>query len=115
MFHGKVITGDGIGKALGYPTANLDTGKQEVKLGSGIYAVHAKCVGREYPAALVIQEEPWKVEVHLINYDGKDCYGRVLEVEAVQKVSELEWFENEEELKQKIQKDIEAVKRVLNI
>lgn len=114
MFRGKVIRGDGVGRTLGYPTANLDTPKNQVSLGGGVYAVRASCLGKEYPAALVIQDEPWKVEVHLINYDGQDCYGRMIDVDAVQKVSELEWFDSEDELKQKIQKDIDIVKRILN-
>ncbi len=113
MFFGKVITGDGIGRTLGYPTANLDTKKNEVTLVGGIYAVYATCLGKKYPGALVIQEEPWKVEVYLIDYEGKDCYGSVIEVEPVQKVNELEKIDNVEKLRQKIQSDVGIVRRVL--
>ncbi len=115
MFKGKVITGDGIGRTLGYPTANLDTPKHDIKLTGGVYAVFATCGNRTYPAALVLQEDPWKVEVYLMNYEGGDIYGRMIEVDPRQKVSELEWFESQEELKKKIAKDIVLVQRVLNI
>ncbi|HYE60135.1 MAG TPA: riboflavin kinase [Candidatus Kapabacteria bacterium] len=114
MFRGKVISGLGVGRTLGYPTANLDTPQNEIPLGSGVYAVRAELVGKTYAAALVLSHEPWKVEVHLLEYDGTSCYGRVMDVFPVQKVSELERIESEEELKKKIMDDIELVKRVLS-
>lgn len=115
MFLGKVIRGDGVGRQLGYPTANLDTPPNAVNIKSGIYAARATCAGQEYPAALVIQHEPWRVEVHLLEYGGADCYGRVIEVDLVQKVSEIEQYESEDGLKKKIRNDVELVKRLLNI
>lgn len=113
MFRGKVISGDGIGKTLGYPTANLDTPREAVTLRTGVYAAYATCLGKKYRAALAIHEKPWKVEVHFIDYDGADCRGRVVEVEAKQKISEMEHFDSVKDLKNKICDDIELVKRIL--
>lgn len=115
MFKGKVISGQGVGKTLGYPTANLDTPQSAVRVSTGVYAAYATCVGRRYPAALVLRGNPWKVEVHFFQYSAGDCYGRVVAVEPVQKVSEIEEFESMEELKEKIALDVEAVRRVLKL
>ena len=47
-----------------------------------------------------------------IGFDG-DLYGKYVEVDPVQKVSELEWFETTEEIIKKIDQDIVLVKEVL--
>jgi len=112
MFAGKVVWGDSIGKELGYPTANLDVQKRDIKLAAGIYAAQASLNKKKYQAALAIQEEPWKVEVYLFNYQGDDFYEAYLEVEALQKVSEMEKMDSTEELKEKIAKDIAMVKDI---
>lgn len=114
MFGGKVIHGDGVGKQLGYPTANLDSEKNKVKITSGVYAVRVILNHKQYQGALAVQEIPWKVEVHLLDYSGPDFYGAYLEVEPKQKVSEMEKFDNLEELKKKIFIDAEKVQAIFN-
>ena len=113
MFGGIVIQGDGIGKGLGYPTANLSIPPKDTKLKDGVFAAKAFLRKKEYNAALVIDAERKKVEVYLFEYIGKDFYGMHMEVEPVQKVSEIELYESEEKLKQKIERDIEQIKQVL--
>lgn len=110
---GHVIHGDGVGKRLGYPTANLDISKDKIKLSPGVYAARAVLNGKKYKASLVIQEKIWKVEVHLLDYVGEDFYGADLEVEAVEKVSEIVPFKSEDELIKKIGEDMEKVKIIL--
>jgi len=115
MFCGTIIHADGIGKQLGYPTANLDCPQSKVRWKTGIYAAKAYLNKKEYNGALVIQDTPtWKVEVHLLDYVGPDIYGQELEVSPVQKVSELEKYENRDELIKKIGRDVELVRQVLN-
>ena len=113
MLKGKVIHGDGVGKRLGYPTANLDIKKDKIKLSPGVYAAWAILNNKKYNASLVIQEKIFKVEVHLLDYVGEDFYGADLEVEVVEKVSEIAPFESEKELIEKIRKDTEKVKLIL--
>ncbi|HAT03888.1 MAG TPA: hypothetical protein DCS29_03905 [Candidatus Magasanikbacteria bacterium] len=112
MIHGIVIHGDGLGRSYGYPTANLDCIRKDVKFSSGVYAAWAFVNHKKYTSALVIQHDPWKVEVYIIGFDG-DLYGKYVEVDPVQKVSELEWFETTEEIIKKIDQDIVLVKEVL--
>lgn len=114
MFSGIVIRGDNIGKQMGYPTANLDTPKRKVDLEPGVYAVWVKLKRKKYRSALAIQDKPWKVEVHLLGYKGDDFYGAYIEVEAIQKVSQMCRFSSKNELQDKIKHDIEMVKNIFD-
>lgn len=113
MISGKVIHGDGVGKRLGYPTANLDIKKEKIKLSPGVYAARAVLNGKKYNASLIIQKKIWKVEVHLLDYVGEDFYGAVLEVEPVEKVSEIVQFDNKKWLIKKISGDVNKIKKIL--
>lgn len=113
MIFGPVVSGDGIGKSFGCPTANLSLRRSQVPFNSGVYAAKATLDRVVYKAALVIQEKPWKIETHLLDYDGPDFYGHLLEVEPVQKISEIEKYDSEEELKIKIKTDLELVRDFL--
>ena len=110
MLAGIVVRGDGMGKGLGYPTANLDLPRNQVMFALGVYAATAKLDKREYHGALVINENPWKIEIYLFDYSGPDFYGRNMSVTPIQKVSEIERYHSQEELKQKIHDDIELIK-----
>lgn len=113
MFGGIVVHGDGYGKRLGYPTANLNISAKDTKCSPGIYAAHAVLKKQSYKSALVIDKTHNKVEVYLFDYEGGDFYGLHLDVDPIQKVSELEWYDSEEELKQKIEADVKLVREVL--
>ncbi len=112
MFQGIVIHGDGLGKGLGYPTANLDISAEKTRCKDGVYAAKAYFRKKEYKAALIIQSARKKVEVYLFDYKDEDFYGLELEVDPVQKVSEIETYENDQKLKEKIAKDIELIEQV---
>ena len=112
MISGIVIHGDGMGKTFGFPTANLDCSKKQVKLSAGVYAAWTYYNKKKYSSALVIQEKPWKVEVYLIDFKG-DLYGKYLDVDLVQKVGEIERVDTREKMIKKIGEDAEMVKKIL--
>lgn len=114
MFSGNVIHGDGMGAKYGYPTANLDTKPKDTNLKIGVYAGYAWHRNKKYPAAIVLQNNPWKVEVHLLGYAG-DLHGEELTVDAIERVSEVEKHDSEEELTAKIRHDIGLVKTLLEL
>lgn len=113
MLAGPVVNGDGIGKKFGCPTANLSLRRSQVPLHSGVYAAMATLNREVHKAALVIQEKPWKVEVHLLDYKGADFYGQHISVDPVQKVSEIESYDSVDELKEKIASDLELIREFL--
>ena len=113
MFNGIVIKGDGLGKKFGYPTANLDADKKTVGLKPGVYAAYAFLRKKKYPAALILKDKPWKVEVHLLNYKGGNFYGALLKVKPAQKVGKIKQIDSEEKLKDKIARDLKLIKKLL--
>ncbi len=113
MLGGTIIRGEGKGKQLGYPTANIDCEEKDVlRFGAGVYAAKAVLDGQTYIAGLVIMTNPLKVEAHLVGYDGPDIYGEYLTVEPVQRVSTLERYDSVDELKKKIADDMVQVVQV---
>lgn len=113
MMSGPVVNGDKIGRTFGCPTANISLRQSQVPFNPGVYAAHATLDRKVYKAALVIQEKPFKVEVHLFDYVGPEFYGQQLSVEPVQKVSEIEAYDSLEELKEKIHHDLALIRDCL--
>ena len=109
-FAGTIIHGDGKGKKLGFPTANLAISREHVPLVEGVYAATAIHKGKRYQAALSIMEKPWKIEVYLFDFDGHDIYGEELCVEALDFISPMERINSDAQLIEKIQKDIEKIR-----
>ena len=117
---GSVIRGDGLGRKLGFPTANLNV--QGLALPpTGVYAVHAIVEGKRHRAVVNIGFRPTlqnptpqlRVEAHLLEFDA-DLYGKVVELVFVEKLRDERKFSGLEDLRQQIQKDIlEAQNRVL--
>lgn len=113
MFSGIVIRGDGIGKGLGYPTANMDVAPDETGLENGVYAAWGAIAGMRYPAALLVDRKTKKTEVHLLDYAGDECYGELLTVQPLTRVSGIETLEGDA-LKAKIANDISLCLAVLS-
>lgn len=109
MLGGIIIHGQGVGKVYGYPTANLNLSRSDVSFASGVYAAIAVLNRKKYKAALIINLEPWKVEVHFLDYQGDDLYGEYIEIDPFQKVSEIERYDTDSELKEKISQDVKLV------
>lgn len=113
MIQGIVIRGEGVGKKLGYPTANLDVDVDDVSFSGGVYAAKAVFDSLSFDAALIINKDKNKIEVHLFGYEHEDFYGSVLLVEPIQKVSEIEVWESDEALLTKINNDITMIQQFL--
>ena len=128
IIRGIVEKGLGIGKKLGYPTANLEisainrgkaSGVPEAlprDIQPGVYAARTMVDEVSYYAVAVVgarmeHGEPL-VEVHLLDFEG-ELHGKEIEVEVLQKVSEIEQLDNEEALVRKIEKDIRKVRLCL--
>lgn len=108
-----MIHGQRVGKTLEYPTANIDIQSHKVKLHEGVYAARAVLHGQAYHAVFTVNHRLKKVEVHLIGYRGDDFYGEQIRIEPIQQISRLEQWDSVEELKLKIEKDIQLAQRVL--
>jgi riboflavin kinase / FMN adenylyltransferase len=108
---GIVVRGDGRGRELGFPTANLDVAEGLLLAPDGVYA---GATGDRL-AAISIGTNPHfdgverRVEAHLLDFDG-DLYGKRLVVELWAPIREQRRFDSLEELVAAIDDDVERAR-----
>ncbi len=109
---GKVVRGDGLGRQLGFPTANIDATGLALPP-HGVYAVQAETGGKTHRAVLNIGRRPTlrnpnpelRVEAHLLDFDA-DLYGHELEIFFVEKLRDEKKFSSLKELRDQIGLDV---------
>jgi len=108
---GVVVRGDGRGRELGFPTANLEVPEGLLVPPDGVYAGWT----RDRRAAVSIGTNPHfdgverRVEAHLLDFDG-DLYGERLLVELWRPIREQRRFDSLEELVAAIDDDVERTR-----
>ncbi len=103
VISGKVVRGDGYGRKLGYPTANLQTDDKLPP--AGVYAGAAVLENNEIYHAGILINPDGKVEAHLLGFDG-DLYDKELTLEAKKFLRGYQKFETEEKLIKQIEEDL---------
>lgn len=115
---GTVIAGDGRGKALGFPTANIQVWEQLLLPANGVYASYAWLEGRRYAAAANIGIRPTvdghslTVEAHLLDFDGR-IYGQELTLDIIDRIRDERKFNGLDALVAQIQADVATVRQRL--
>jgi riboflavin kinase/FMN adenylyltransferase len=119
---GQVVRGDGRGRRIKVPTANLDYPEEKLIPGNGVYACIASVEGQRFAALTNIGFRPTfenqpparpVMEAHLLDFDG-DLYGRELTLEFIARIRLEQRFPSVEALVQQIARDIEAARRMLS-
>ena len=117
---GSVVADRGVGRRLGYPTANLDV-HNEVLPPEGVYAVRVVAGRQKRDGVMSIGSRPTfrrggagdtSVEVHLMDFSGQ-LYGRSMEVLIVQKIRTQMAFRSPGQLKKRIEQDVVIARRIL--
>ncbi|NUQ69944.1 MAG: bifunctional riboflavin kinase/FAD synthetase [Chthonomonadales bacterium] len=117
---GLVVRGDGIGRTLGFPTANLATDERIILPGDGVYTVTAAVDGERWIGACSMGCRPTVggtrrvLEVHLLDFSG-DLYGSTLVVEFVSHLRAQVRFDRLEDLIAQMAIDAEAARRQTSI
>lgn len=108
---GQVIRGEGRGRTLSVPTANIKPNSREKLIPQqGIYAVYAHVGGQTYKAVLYIGTKPTfsfreqSIELHLFDFAG-DLYGQMIAIDFVARIRDDLQFENSEQLIKQIEID----------
>jgi riboflavin kinase/FMN adenylyltransferase len=118
--HGPVIHGDGRGRTIDIPTANIGYSPQKMIPAKGIYACWAYLNDQKYLAAINIgtnptftpDKETLNVEAHLLDFH-REIYGEDVRLEFVSRLRDELKFDSVETLLEQIWKDIGDTKRIL--
>ena len=108
----EVIHGKKIGRALGFPTANMSLEGYNVE--RGVYRSEVVIDGVEYRAMSNVGIRPsvggkeLLLETHVIGYSG-DLYGRRLCVRLVEKLRDEKRFSSIGDLKEQLMRDYESI------
>jgi len=114
---GTVVRGQQRGRALGFPTANLETDK-ELLPAAGVYAVKARVGAALYDGACNIgtnptfQNDRLSLEVFLLDFDG-DLYGSEISLFFLDRLRGERRFRDIEALKEAIAADVERCRSIL--
>jgi riboflavin kinase/FMN adenylyltransferase len=118
FLEGVVVRGDGRGRTIGIPTANLESGR-ELLPKVGVYATRAVLDdGRVRDSVTNVGLRPTfagagvRVEAHLFDLD-EDLYGRRLTLEMVARIRDERRFSGVAELVAQIHADADAARRLL--
>ncbi len=116
---GIVVRGDGRGRHLGFPTANLAVSNGDKLIPrQGIYAVRGVLRSGTYPGALhlgprpTFKGSPPAIELHLIDFDG-DLYGETVRVDFIRFLRDVRPFGTVASLVDQMKEDVEEARRVL--
>jgi riboflavin kinase/FMN adenylyltransferase len=117
---GPVVPGDGRGRTIGIPTANVETAADKAIPLNGVYACLALVDGQKQQAVVNIGVRPTftsgetlpRVEAHLLNY-AADLYGKTLRLEFIERLRGEQKFTSVDALVTQIRTDIERAKQLL--
>lgn len=118
--HGEVVTGEGRGRTIGVPTANLDVAAGLLVPGNGVYAGHAGDGERTWPAVTNVGVRPTfdgvgrSVEVHLLDTEV-ELYGRVVRFSFEHRLRGEQRFDGPEALVAQIRRDIASARDHLGV
>ena len=116
---GRVVAGDGRGKTLGFPTANIEA-ETPVLPPNGVYAVEVLHDGELLPGVANLGTRPTfdqaatarVLEVHLLDFAG-DLYGATIEVCFMAHLRGEQTFASPDELAAQIAVDIDRARALL--
>lgn len=116
---GKVIQGEGRGRKLGFPTANIQPSGPYVIPANGVYAIKVKFGDEGYSGIMNIGTKPTftnltepVLEAHIFDFD-ESIYGQHLTIEFVAYIRSERKFSSANELVEQIHQDIEQSKHYL--
>ena len=117
---GSVIHGDGRGRKINIPTANIEIKAEKITPKNGVYATWAILQGKKHPAVTNIgirptftpDKERANIETHILGF-SKNIYGEELKLELVERLRDEKKFSSVNELLQQIHADIEKAQEIL--
>jgi riboflavin kinase/FMN adenylyltransferase len=121
---GQVVRGDGRGRTLGFPTANLSATEPDQLLpAEGVYAANVTIDGPLHPVPSMVHIGPRPtfdspnasptIEVHLLDTPSIDLYGKKLTVAFEQGIRSVQKFDGAEALVAQLTQDALQARKLL--
>jgi riboflavin kinase/FMN adenylyltransferase len=107
---GKVVTGNRIGRRLGFPTANMKVSDEKLVPADGVYAVQVLIQNRILNGLANIGFSPtipgktWGIEIFIDNFK-EIIYNKYLNIQFISRLRDEKKFDSSEELIQQIKED----------
>jgi riboflavin kinase/FMN adenylyltransferase len=119
---GPVIHGDGRGRKLNIPTANIHYPESKLLPANGIYACRARLGADLWAAATNIGFNPTftpdkrtaNVEAHILDFD-RDLYGQELKLEFIARLRDEAKYDSVDTLLAQIHADIRQTREIINL
>lgn len=108
---GEVLKDRGVGKTIGFPTANIAYPSDKFPLKQGVYHTQVKLGEKTYQAITNYGARPTfdndsvVTETHLIGFDG-NLYGKTLQIEFIRYLRDIQKFDSADSLKKQLQCDV---------
>ena len=117
---GKVVYGEGLGKKIDFPTANIEI-KETYKIipKNGVYLVKTKINSKTYFGMMNIGIRPTvggtnkSLEIHFFNFKD-NIYGKNVSIEIIKKIRDEEKFSSIDQLKIQLKKDEQFCLKLIN-
>lgn len=113
---GHVIKGQGRGKQIGFPTANMDYDKALILPAGGVYITQTTIHGMTYNSLTNIGTNPTfnmgpslNIETHLLDFN-RDIYGEEMRVSFLKKIRDEKKFSSVNDLIAQIEGDVKSAK-----
>lgn len=109
---GTATRGEGVGRKLGYPTANLRSDPETLLPADGIYLCYAFVDGRRERGLLYVGRRPTlagtdrRCEVHLLKSEHAELYDHVIELHLLERLREDRTFPSLANLRAQIAEDV---------
>jgi len=119
VLEGLVVKGSGLGRRLGFPTANLALDPNQITPASGVYAADVVALGRVFRGVVSVGSRPTVggkdvvVEVHIPNFD-ENLYGKSVRVGFRSRLRDQKKFADLDQLAEQIAKDVDRTLRSLS-
>jgi riboflavin kinase/FMN adenylyltransferase len=111
---GIVVSGERLGRQLGYPTINLARSFRQVMPADGVYGGACSTPYGTYKAAISVGCRPTvggehTVEAFLLDYPGNALYGAAVVLKFAQRIRDQQRFDSLDELKNQMQTDVALI------
>lgn len=106
---GTVVHGKGLGRTIGFPTANIQPADEHTIIPqTGVYAVQVRTLALEWTPGMLNIDSNGIIEVHIPSFQG-NLYGQSMEIRFMRFIRDEKQINSLDELKKQIMEDCSSI------